>query len=250
VIKPIWTTKPDTAGRVRGRIERVLSAAKAKGHRSGENPAQWSGHLDQMLPKLKKLSRGHFAALGYDKTPDFMTGLRKSDSRSAQALEFLILTVARSSEARGALVGEIDLAKRLWVVPAERMKAARDHRVPLTPRALSIASAAITNKEPGDLLFPGAKKSAPLAETNFRLMFERMGYPDITAHGFRSTFKDWAAECTSFPNELSEMALAHAVSDKTEAAYRRGDMFERRRKLMEAWEKHCLSPAKLQTASV
>ena len=238
VLQPIWTKKPETASRIRGRIERVLAAAKAKGLRTGENPAQWRGHLDQLLPRPKKLNRGHFAALPYDQLPTFMGELRAREAKAARALEFLILTAARSSEARGARVGEIDLDKRLWLVPAQRMKAARGHRVPLTPRAIEIARRAMAGKRRDDLLFAGQKSGMPFAETAFRMLFDRMGFVGITTHGFRSTFKDWAAECTSFPNELSEMALAHVVSNQTEAAYRRGDMLERRRMLMEAWEKY------------
>lgn len=241
VVKPLWTTRPETASRLRGRIERVLSAAKAQGLRDGENPARWRGHLDQRLPKRQKLSRGHHAALPFDDVPDFMRKLRERDAPAARALEFLILSATRGGETRGARWEEIDLDKRLWTIPAERMKSKRPHRVPLTPRMIEVLKL-LTQGSGADLVFTGPKAGKPLSESAFKVLLDRMGYDAITPHGFRSAFRDWAGERTAFPHEVSEMALAHVIKDKTEAAYRRGDLFEKRRRLMEAWAKFCAAP--------
>lgn len=243
LLRPIWYSKPETASRVRGRIERILDAAKAKGQRIGENPARWRGHLDQLLPKAKKLSRGHHPALPFEEIPVFFAKLRQRNASSARALELLILTASRSDEVRSARVNEVALTKRLWTVPAERVKSSREHRVPLSEHAVGIMSDALIDCKADSLLFEGGKAGKPLSETAFQNLLERMGYGHVTPHGFRSTFKDWAAEKTSFPNEVSEMALAHVIGDKTEAAYRRGDLFEKRRALMEAWANYCLSGA-------
>lgn len=233
IVKPIWTTIPETASRVRGRIEAVLDAAKAAGHRAGDNPAAWRGHLDQLLPKRSKRSRGHHAAMAIDDLPAFMVELRAARGIAARALEYTILTVARTSETLEAPWPEIDVGQKLWTVTAERMKAERDHRVPLQVRAVEIL------KEMGalrisDFVFPGFKKGKPLSNMAMEMVLRRLGR-DVTVHGFRSTFRDWASERTSFPNEVCEMALAHTIPSKTEAAYRRGDLFEKRRKLMDAW---------------
>jgi len=239
VLQPLWQRTPETAERLRGRIENVFDAAKARGHRSGENPARWRGHLDQLLPKRQRLSRGHHKALPYDALPAFMADLRSRDAVAARALEFLILTAARSGEVLGAHADEIDLEKRVWTIPADRMKAGREHRVPLSPRAIEIVnSMQALGRAP--FLFPGPKPKAPLSSMAMAMLLRRMK-SDVTVHGFRSTFRDWASETTSFPHEVCEMALAHTFANKAEAAYRRGDLFEKRRRLMEAWAGYCAS---------
>jgi integrase len=237
VLQPLWQRTPETAERLRGRIENVLDAAKARGHRSGENPARWRGHLDQLLPKRQRLSRGHHKALTYEVLPSFMADLRGRDAVAARALEFLILTAARSGEVLGAKANEIDLEKRVWTIPPERMKAGREHRVPLSPRAIEIVKGMQALGRP-PFLFPGPKPKAPLSSMAMAMLLRRMK-SGITVHGFRSTFRDWASETTSFPHEVCEMALAHTIANKAEAAYRRGDLFEKRRKLMEAWAGYC-----------
>lgn len=239
VLKPIWLTKPETAARLRGRIERVLDAAKAKGHRSGENPALWRGHLANLLPKRKKLSRGHHAAMPYEDVPGFFADLRKRDGIATRALEFTILTAARSGETFGATWQEIDLEAALWVVPAERMKAGREHRVPLSPRAVEmLTELAELRTGPDAYVFPGQKQGRPLSVMAMDMLLRRMNI-DFTVHGFRSSFRDWAGEETAFPREVAEAALAHVVGDETERAYRRGDALEKRRKLMLAWAHYC-----------
>jgi integrase len=240
VLKPIWLTKPETAARVRGRIERVLDAATAKGHRSGQNPALWRGHLANLLPKRKKLSRGHHAAMLYGDVPAFVTDLRERDAMAARALEFTILTAARSGETFGATWREIDLKAALWVIPAERMKAGREHRVPLTPRVIEILTDLVGLKDGQDaFVFPGRKEGRPLSVMAMDMLLRRMKI-DFTVHGFRSSFRDWAGEETTFPREVAEAALAHVVGDETERAYRRGDALEKRRKLMAAWTSYCV----------
>jgi integrase len=242
VLKPIWAKTPETASRLRGRIERVLDAARVKGHRAGENPARWRGHLDHILPARTRLSRGHHAALPYPDLPSFMDDLRGRESVSARALEFVILTAARSGEVLGARWGEIDLKAAVWTVPAERMKAGKEHRVPLTAEALVVLTAVAPLRDgegPDVLVFPGARRERPLSVMAMSMQLRRMGRSTITVHGFRSTFRDWAGECTGFPREVAEAALAHTVGDMTERAYRRGDALEKRRKLMEAWARYC-----------
>ena len=234
VLTPIWLTKSETASRLRGRIERVLDAARAKGPRSGENPARWRGHLDALLPKRQKLTRGHHAAMPYEDVPAFVARLRGSDSVSILALEFLILTAARSGEVLGARWDEIDHEGKLWIVPAARIKGAREHRVPLTKRALAILKT-IEKVRTGDYVFPGQKRGEPLSEMALAMAMRRLKTSDFTVHGFRSAFRDWAGEETVFPREVAEAALAHVVGDATERAYRRGDALEKRRKLMDAW---------------
>lgn len=241
VLQGLWKRTPETAERLRGRIENVLDAAKAKGHRSGENPARWRGHLDQLLPKRQRLSRGHHAALPYDAMPDFMADLRGRSAVAARALEFTILTAARSGEVLGAQWDEIDTEKKVWTIPAERMKAGREHRVPLSPRAMEIVEA-MAKLGTESYLFPGPKKGKPLSSMAMAMLLRRMK-AEITVHGFRSTFRDWASETTGFPHEVCEMALAHTIGNKAEAAYRRGDLFDKRRKLMEAWAGYCAKKA-------
>lgn len=241
-IEPIWTTKPETAARVRGRIESILDWATARGYRQGENPARWRGHLENLLPARARVRRvAHHAALPYPEIGTFLAELRRQEGIAGRALEFAILTAARTGEVIGARWAEIDTANRLWTIPAERMKGAREHRVPLNEAALAIVEqmAAIRS---GEFLFPGAKEKRPLSNMAFLMLLRRMNRGDLTAHGFRSTFRDWAAERTGFPAEVAEMALARAVGDKVEAAYRRGDLFAKRRQLSDAWAKFCASP--------
>ena len=241
VLKAHWEQRPETAGRLRGRIERVLNAAKAQGYRTGENPAAWRGHLENLLPARQKLSRGHHVAMPWVDVPAFMTALRQREGVAALAVEFLIQTAARSGEVRGAAPGEFDLKAKIWVVPAERMKAGREHRVPLVARAVEIVETLAKLPESG-FVFPGQRANTPLSDMSLSAVLRRMKLP-VTIHGFRSSFKDWASEATSYPNELSEAALAHITGDKVERAYRRGDALERRRELMEAWARFLTAAA-------
>lgn len=239
VLGPIWTKKPETATRLRGRIERILDWARVMGYRAGENPARWRGHLDKLLPAaLNRKNREHLAALPYDEIGAFVVDLRAREAIAARALEFAILTAARTGEVIGARSDEIDVDKALWTIPAARMKAGREHRVPLSPRALQIAKA----QPEGLFLFAGGKVKQGLSNMALLEVLRRMGRDGLTVHGFRSTFRDWASERTSYPREVCEMALAHAISNKVEAAYRRGDLFEKRRKLMLDWAKYFDSP--------
>jgi len=237
VLKPIWEKKSETAQRLRGRIERILDHAKARGLRSGENPARWRGHLDQFLPKRQRLTRGHLPALPYDEVPAFGSKLRGRDATTARLLEFTILTAVRSGEARSTKWREINLEKAVWTVPAERMKGGREHRVPLSPRAIEIIDG-MRGIGTGDYVFPASRGDRPMSNMAMLALLKRMGRSDITVHGFRSAFRDWAAETTEFPHEVCEMALAHAIANKVEAAYRRGDLFEKRRELMDAWMRY------------
>ncbi len=240
-LEPIWYSKPETASRVRGRIESVLDWAAARGYREGENPARWRGHLDNLLPKKTKVRQVvHHAALPYAEISAFMAELHRQEGIAARALELAILTAARTGEVIGARWPEIDLAEGLWIVPAERMKAGREHRVPLSGAALAIIEEmGKISRVAGGFVFPGSKAHKPLSNMAMAMTLRRMGQGELTVHGFRSTFRDWAAERTSFPAEVAEMALAHTVSDKVEAAYRRGDLFEKRRALAEAWAQFC-----------
>jgi integrase len=237
VLRPLWARTPETAERLRGRIENVLDAARAKGFRGGENPARWRGHLDQLLPKRQRLSRGHHTALAYDAIPTFMVSLDERPAMAARALAFTILTAARSGEVLGARWPEIDLDKAVWTVPARRMKAGREHRVPLSPQAMAIVSALHEDGETG-FVFSGTSPDKPLSIMAMSMLLRRMK-AGVTVHGFRSSFRDWASETTGFPHEVCEMALAHTIPNKAEAAYRRGDLFEKRRRLMEAWGRYC-----------
>lgn len=240
-LKPHWDRRPETANRLRGRIQRVLNAAKAAGHRVGENPAAWRGHLENLLPARAKLSRGHHPALPFREIPEFIENLRLREGVAARALEFLILTACRSGEARGATWNEFDLDDKSWTIPATRMKAGRTHRVPLTGRALQILTLVRPLRRVDEFVFPGVKQGTTLSDMTLAAVLRRMQIPPAKAspHGFRSTFKDWATETTGFSNELSEAALAHISGDATERAYRRGDQFVRRRELMEAWAGFC-----------
>lgn len=236
IIEPIWTDKTETASRVRGRIESVLDWATARRYRSGENPARWRGHLDKLLPARSKVAKvRHHPAMPYTDLPEFMQRLRALDSISAKALEFTILTAVRTSEAVGATEAEIDFRAKVLTIPAERMKANRPHRVPLSDRALEILKT--TPREANNpYVFPGAKRGKPLSNMAMLELLQGMGGTEgLTVHGFRSTFRDWAAERSRCPREIAEAALAHVVKDKTEAAYQRGDLLEKRRRLMAAW---------------
>lgn len=237
VLQPIWAAKSETAARLRGRIERVLDAARAKGYRSGENPARWRGHLDAILPKPSKLTRGHHAAMAFDDIPQFIERLRKTQGLGALALEFLILTAARSGEVFAAKRSEFDLKTKVWTVPGLRMKSGREHRVPLSERASEIIRD-ISDKHSGEFIFPGLRPGTHLSSMTLAMVLRRMDL-DCTVHGFRSTFRDWAGERTSFPREIAEAALAHVVGDATERAYRRGDALEKRRELMKEWAAFC-----------
>jgi integrase len=238
-IEPIWVQKPETASRVRGRIECVLDWATARGYRQGENPARWRGHLENLLPKKSKVRRvEHHAALPYAEIAPFVAELRQQSGVAAWALEFAILTAARTGEVIGAKWDEIDLGERLWTVPAERMKAGKEHRVPLSDASLAILDD-LRKVQQDNFVFPGGKAGRPISNMAMLMLLRRMGRGDLTAHGFRSSFRDWAAERTTFPAEVAEMALAHTVSDKVEAAYRRGDLVQKRRQLAEAWAKFC-----------
>jgi integrase len=239
VLNPIWLEKPETASRLRGRIERVLNAAKAKGYRTGENPAAWRGHLENLLPRQSKLSRGHHAALPYADVPAFVARLRDREAVAALALEFAILTATRSGEVLNARWAEIDLDAKVWTVPAARMKAGREHRVPLSDPALSIL-AKLSATKVSEFIFPGQRRDGPLSGMAMEMVLRRMGVADhVTVHGFRSSFRDWAGNETHFPRELPEHALAHVIGDKAEQAYRRGDALEKRRSLMDAWASQC-----------
>jgi integrase len=239
VLDPIWTTKNETASRVRQRIESVLAWATVSGYRTGDNPARWRGHLDHILPKPSKVqAQEHHPALPYRKIAAFFLALQKQNGIAPAALEFLILTAARTSEVIMARWEEFDLERSLWTIPAERMKARKEHLVPLSPRAKEVVQN-LAKAQLGPFVFPGLKVGAPLSNMAMIALLERMGCTDITVHGFRSTFRDWAGEQTSYPRELIEHALAHRLKDKAEAAYARSTLPERRRPLMEDWATYC-----------
>lgn len=241
-LEPIWKTKTETASRLRGRIEAVLDWATVRGYRQGDNPARWRGHLDKLLPQRAKVQKAqHHPALAYEEIGNFMAQLGEQKTTSARALEFLILTASRTGEVIGSTWHEIDFDAALWRIPAERMKAKREHRVPLSKPAIAILKRLCTHRV-GEFVFPSAKPDKPLSNMALLKLLERMERSDLTVHGFRSTFRDWAAERTNFPREVAEHALAHSLPDKVEAAYRRGDLFEKRRQLMEAWARFCARP--------
>jgi integrase len=239
VLEPIWPTKTETASRVRGRIEAVLAWATARGYRKGENPARWRGHCENLLPKPSKVQKvKHHAALPYAELPAFMATLQQQGGVAARALEFTILTAARTGEAIGARPAEFDLPGKTWTVPPDRMKAGREHRIPLSDRALAILEdVRPLRAAENDFVFPGLLYRRPLSNMSLTAALKRMELSTITVHGFRSTFRDWAGECTDFPREV--VALAHIVGDQTERAYRRGDALEKRRRLMDAWAAFC-----------
>jgi integrase len=249
----LWTARPETASRLRGRMELILDWAKARGYRDGENPARWRGHLDKLLPASGKVRKvEHHAALPYAELPAFMTALRAQEGISARALEFAILTAARTGEVIGAGLNEISECEKVWTVPSDRMKAGKEHRVPLSPLALTIVNGIDRGSDTGQssaqsearaFAFPGGNPGKPLSNMALLMLLRRMGRDDLTAHGFRSTFRTWAAERTNFPREVIEAALAHTIGSKVEAAYQRGDLFDKRRRLMEAWAQFCCSAA-------
>jgi integrase len=242
-LEAIWSTKPETASRLRGRIEAVLDWAKVRGYRNGENPARWRGHLDHFLPARTKVRKvKHHAALPYGEIGTFMQALRERDALAARALEFAILTAARTSEVINARWDEIDLQSKVWTVPAERMKAGREHRVPLSAPAVDVLKR-MREVRQNDHIFPG-ERQASLSNMALLMLLRRMDQADLTAHGFRSTFRTWAAECTRYPREIAEAALAHIIGDATEQAYQRGDVVEKRRKLMDAWATYCTKLAR------
>lgn len=237
ILEPIWTTKTETATRLRGRIESVLDWATVRGFRKGDNPARWKGHLDKILPKPGKLAKVvHHAALPVDEMGAFMRNLRKREGIAARALEVLILTAARSGEVRGMLWDELDLEAAVWTVPADRMKMGKEHRVPLSDRVLEVLRA-LPRIADCPLVFP-APRVGTLSDMSLTAVIRRMEV-NATAHGFRSTFRDWAAEQTNYAREVAESALAHTIGNQVEAAYRRGDLLEKRRRMMEDWAKFC-----------
>lgn len=242
VLEPIWTTKAETASRLRGRIESVLDWTTARKYRQGENPARWKGHLDHILPARSRVAKvKHHAALPYSELGAFLEELRGADGVSARALEFAVLTAGRTGEVVGAKWDEFDLDAKQWTVPAERMKAGKVHRVPLSDRALEILDA-LPREEGNQFVFLGEKKGRGLSNMALLMTLRRLKRTEITAHGFRSTFRDWAAETTAYPSETVEMALAHAIGNKVEAAYRRMDLFDKRRRLMADWATFCSRP--------
>ncbi|MBM3566321.1 MAG: DUF4102 domain-containing protein [Alphaproteobacteria bacterium] len=253
ILEPIWNKKPETASRVRGRIESVLDWAKARGYRTGENPARWRGHLENLMPRRAKIQKvKHHPALPYAEVGAFMADLKKQAGGAPLAFQFLILTAARTSEVIGARWSEIDFEKATWTVPAERIKTGREHRVPLSAPALAILKAQyeVRDKDKEDaFVFPGGRQGKPLSTNALLAVLDRMGKDTITGHGFRSTFRDWCAEQTNYPREVAEAALAHAVGDKVEAAYRRGDLFEKRALLMKEWAAYCGTVAKPEKAA-
>jgi integrase len=236
-IEPIWYTKTETASRVRGRIEAVLDFGQVRGYRTGENPAAWSGNLVHALPAPGGIAKqNHHAALAFAELPAFVEALRAREGIGARALEFTILTAARTGEIIGARWDEIDLAAKIWTIPADRMKAGREHRVPLSPRAIELLKRL---PREGTYVFIGPRKDTAISNMAMITVLRRMDRDEITVHGFRSTFRDWVAEQTNYPNHVVEMALAHTIGDKVEAAYRRGDLFNKRRRLMDEWARYC-----------
>jgi len=238
VLEPVWKTKTETATRLRGRIEKVLDYATVRKYRSGENPARWKGHLEQLLPAPNKIAKVvHHRALPVDAIGAFMAQLRKQPGTAAKALEFAILCASRSGEVRLATWGEFDLGAKIWTIPAERMKAKVQHRVPLSESAMRILNEHSKQATPDALLFHAAS-GKPLSDMTLTALTRRMGV-NAVPHGFRSTFRDWCAECTNYPRDLAEQALAHKLENKVEAAYLRSDVLEKRRTLMQAWADYC-----------
>ncbi len=243
VLAPIWQDKTETATRLRGRIESILDWATVSKYRQGDNPARWRGYLENLLANPRKLAKvEHHPALPWQNIGAFMVALRKQEGVAARAVEFAILTAARSGEVCAATWAEIDFDVGIWTVPAEHMKMNREHRVPLSKAAVTLLKA---TPRMGELIFPGAKEGKPLSDRSLTSVLRRMERRDITVHGFRSTFRDWCAEsvANAFPREVCEHALAHSLPDKVEAAYRRGDLLEKRILLMQAWAKYCAQPA-------
>jgi integrase len=245
ILEPIWSQKPETAGRLRGRIESILDWATARGYRQGENPARWKGNIENLFPARSKVRRvEHHAALPYSEIGAFIAALEAEEGLGALTLRLAILTAARTGEIIEAKWDEFDLGKGIWTVPANRMKAGREHRVPLSKPAIAILHERQKAANGSKFVFPGAKHGKPLSNMAMLQTLRRMKRDDLTVHGFRSSFRDWAAERTSYPADVAEAALAHVVGDKVEAAYRRGDLFEKRRRLMDAWAQFCAVPAR------
>jgi integrase len=250
ILKPIWTVKPETASRLRNRIEVVLDAAKAKGLREGENPARWRGHLDKLLPpRLKVRAVKHHSAMPWVELPAFMETLEKAEDLSSKALRFTILTACRTSEVLEATWAEVDLVAGIWTIPASRMKAGKEHRVPLSQAACDLLIA-LPRVKGNHHLFPGARRGRPLSNMAMLMVLRRMKRNDLTTHGFRSTFRDWASEVTHFPREVCEQALAHAVESAVEAAYRRGDLFGKRQMLMDHWSRYVCGIQEVQVSGM
>lgn len=240
-LEPIWHTKTETASRLRGRIEAVLDYAKVRKYRTGDNPAAWRGHLDKILPAPNKVAqKQHYAAIHFSEVGEFMPKLRQVQGIGAKALEFAILTAARSGEVRGATWSEFDLAAGVWVIPGVRMKAAKEHRVPLSKAAQDVLKTLA--RFPGNDLVFVASRGGKISDATMSAVLKRMEVKAVP-HGFRSTFRDWASECTNYPGDMAEMALAHTVGDKVEAAYRRGDLYMKRVKMMNDWAKFCFTQA-------
>lgn len=233
VLTPVWQDKPETARRIRMRLEKVLDAARVKSLREGDNPARWKGHLDHLLPRHGRTTKAHHAAMPFDEVPAFMATLAEKRNSAALAMRFLILTATRTGEALGARWSEIDLKNKVWTIPADRMKARRPHRVPLSDAAVEVLELAKGRHK--EWVFPGPSDLGPLSNMALLMLLRREKQDTATTHGFRSSFRDWASEKTPFPREVAEMALAHVIESDTEAAYRRGDLFEKRRELMQAW---------------
>jgi len=236
-LQKVWKERPATASRLRGRIESILDYAKVKGSRQGDNPARWSGNLEYLLAAPSKRKISHHAALPWREIPAFVQRLADLEGPAARAFEFAILTAARSGEVRGAIWSEIDLGEAVWKIPGSRMKAGKEHRVPLSARCVEILRAMPRS---GEFVFPG--RDGMLGESTFQRLLRKLDPRDLTVHGFRSCFMDWAHERTAFAKVVIDMALAHTVGDKVEEAYRRGDLFEKRRQLMQAWADYCASP--------
>jgi integrase len=236
ILQPLWTSRPETASRLRGRIERVLDSAKARGLRGSENPARWRGNLDHLLSRRQRIAQVHHAAMPFDEVPVFVARLRERIAVAARALEFVILTASRSGEARFAVPSEFDLTKALWTIPAARMKSGLEHVIPLSPRAVEIVSQMLLMG--GAYVFPGQRLDRPLSMMTMVMLMRRMSETS-TVHGFRSAFRDWCGEATNYPRELAEAALAHVVGNQVERAYRRGTAIEKRRQMMEAWALWC-----------
>lgn len=242
-IEPIWKEKTETANRVRRRIEAVLDWATARGHRVGDNPARWRGHLENLLPSRARVSKvKHFSAMPYDAISDFMAALSERQGISPLALKFLILTAGRTGEVIGARWSEFDLNKAMWTLPPERIKSRRQHRVPLSRPAIAILD--VLKADNDGFVFPGARKGRHLSSTAMLVLRRSMDLGGFTIHGFRSSFRDWAAERTNYSREVAEAALAHVVPDAVERAYRRGDLFDKRRRLMDEWARFCGTKAK------
>ena len=240
VLEPVWTKKTETASRVRGRIESVLDWATVRGYRKGENPARWKGHLDHLLPRKSRIQKvKHHPALPYAEASAFISRLRSLSGVAARAFELLILTATRTSETLGARRVEIDLDAQIWTIPAERMKVPKEHRIPLCPQAIKLLRPLVQNEaSDSEYLFPGNKPGTHLSNMALLQLLRRLERSDLTAHGFRSTFRDWARETTDYPREVAEAALAHTIRDKTEAAYARGDLFDKRRVMMTHWGRY------------